>query len=302
MDRRPGTPVALGAGPARVVLSPQFGGTILRYATEAAGGPIEWLRPAPADPQTPGDTACFPLVPFSNRVRDSRFVFGGRTVALPQVERYGAHFRHGFGCIGSWRVAERAADRAVLEFVEAGVSWPFPFRARQDFRLAPDSLTVAIEILNTGTLPMPAGMGLHPYFPRTPRCRIESQVAGMWTTDAEVMPVALVEPPPTGQDPTKGIEPERTAVDAVYAGWSRRARIEWPERRATLTLTGDALYGHLVVFTPAGKDFFCVEPVSHMTDAFNLAAQGRVDTGMIVLEPGQSAKATARFAVELASG
>ena len=39
-----------------------------------------------------------------------------------------------------------------------------------------------------------------------------------------------------------------------------------------------------------------------MTDAFNLAGRGRVDTGMIVLEPGQSAKATARFAVELASG
>ena len=29
------------------------------------------------------------------------------------------------------------------------------------------------------------------------------------------------------------------------------------------------LFGHLIVYTPPGEDFFCVEPVSHMTDAIN---------------------------------
>lgn len=38
-----------------------------------------------------------------------------------------------------------------------------------------------------------------------------------------------------------------------------------------------------------------MEPVSHVTDAFNLADAGRTDTGMLVLEPGE----TLRMAVVL---
>jgi aldose 1-epimerase len=297
MQQNTSPPLELGAGPSRLVLSPTFGGTILRYATKTGDGWMDWLRPTTATPQVPSDTSCFPLVPFSNRVRDSRFPFAGRAVQLPRVERYGPHFRHGFGCLGAWSVAEQAPDRAVLEFRDEGRSWPFPFRARQDFRLAPDSLTIVMEILNTGTESMPAGMGLHPYFPRTPRCRVEAKVAGMWTADADVMPVALVTPAPAGEDPSVGVEPASTALDSVYTGWSRSARITWPEHRASLTMTAEKPLDFLVVFTPPGRDFFCVEPVSHMTDAFNLAAKGRGDTGMIVLRPGQSVATATRLVV-----
>jgi aldose 1-epimerase len=197
-------------------------------------------------------------------------------------------------------VAERTAERAVLEFREEGTSWPFPFLARQDFRLAADFLNIAMEIVNTGARPMPAGIGLHPYFPRTPRCRVEAKVGAMWTADADLLPVALVEPP-SDFDPGQGIAPADTALDAVYAGWSGTARITWPEHGAGLAMTAGPPFGFLVVYAPSGKDFFCVEPVSHMTDAFNLAARGRTDTGMIVLPPGQSLTASVRLAVEPAT-
>lgn len=288
----------LAAGDARLVLAPAFGGTILSYTSQIGPRRIDWFRPTAGVPKQPGDTACFPLVPFSSRVRDSRFRFNGRTVELPRVERYGAHFRHGFGCLGAWDVAEQAADRAVLEFRESGSAWPFPFRARQEFHLAPDALAITMEVANTGRESMPAGMGLHPYFPRTPRSRVDATVAGMWEADAEVMPLRLVSPPPPGRDPGHGIVPSATAVDCVYAGWSHRARIAWPEHRAMLTMTAAPPFDFLVIFTPPGQDFFCVEPVTHITDAFNLAADGRQNTGMIVLAPGQTAKAAANFHVE----
>jgi aldose 1-epimerase len=50
-----------------------------------------------------------------------------------------------------------------------------------------------------------------------------------------------------------------------------------------------------VIYTPAGKDFFCVEPVSHCTDAVNLAAAGQSDTGLRVIEPGERFAADVRF-------
>jgi galactose mutarotase-like enzyme len=43
---------------------------------------------------------------------------------------------------------------------------------------------------------------------------------------------------------------------------------------------------------PPGKDYFCAEPVSNCTDAFNLAHE-RYDTGMIVIAPGQTVSARA---------
>ena len=76
-------------------------------------------------------------------------------------------------------------------------------------------------------------------------------------------------------------------LDNAFTGWRRQAIISWPERGARLSLDADAPLGFLVVYSPAGEDHFCVEPVSHCTDAFNLAAQGRADTGMLTLQPGR---------------
>ena len=52
-----------------------------------------------------------------------------------------------------------------------------------------------------------------------------------------------------------------------------------------------------MIFTPPGRPFFCAEPVSHVTDAFNLADAGRADTGRRVLDPG----ATIEGAITLTS-
>jgi len=45
------------------------------------------------------------------------------------------------------------------------------------------------------------------------------------------------------------------------------------------------VFGHLVVYTPADEGFFCVEPVSNITDAFNMLARGETGHGVLVLEP-----------------
>ena len=70
-----------------------------------------------------------------------------------------------------------------------------------------------------------------------------------------------------------------------------------PERRPTLDVHADPPLSFLVVYTPPGQTFFCAEPVSHCTDAFNLAVQGRKDTGMAVLAPGATLTGRARFSI-----
>jgi aldose 1-epimerase len=140
---------------------------------------------------------------------------------------------------------------------------------------------------------------LHPYFPRTAQCRLAATVEAMWATDGEVMPTTLIAADPRLSD-GNGLPIAETVLDNAFTGWRRQATITWPERRARLVVDADPPLAFLVVYSPAGEDYFCAEPVSHCTDAFNLAAQGRGDTGMLALTPGAGLSATVRFRPTLA--
>jgi aldose 1-epimerase len=75
--------------------------------------------------------------------------------------------------------------------------------------------------------------------------------------------------------------------------------VEWPERRARVVVTAESPLDFLMVYTPSGRHFFCLEPVSHATDAVNLAAAGRTDVGLLALDPGQSLRAAITLTPEL---
>jgi aldose 1-epimerase len=289
--------ISLRAGRAELGIAPGIGGSIAHYRWVDGTSVVDWLRPARAADlasQLADRLACFPLVPFSNRVRDGRFEFRGHSVRLPLNQLPERHAQHGHGWQAPWTLVERAADHLAIAYEHAADEWPFPYRARQDFSLAEDQLRITLSVANIGHEAMPVGLGWHPYFPRTARCRLEAAVAAMWATDNEVMPVALVRADPR-LDSADGLPLDATALDNVFTGWQGQATIVWPERRARLAIDTDPPLGFLVVYSPPGEDYFCVEPVSHCTDAFNLAAQGRGDTGMLTLDAGASLSATVRF-------
>jgi aldose 1-epimerase len=288
------SPITLRAGAAGLVLTPAIGGSIARYWRETATTPIEWLRPAATDAVSRRDVygmAAFPLVPYSNRIREGRFAFRGREVRLPLNCPPLPHSIHGHGWQAGWHPVAVDAAQAELEYRHPADTWPWAYRARQRFTLSAARLTVDLILTNEGEATMPAGLGWHPYFGRTPRATLGAEVTGLWLTDREVMPTALAAPPP-GSDPARGIHPDAVVLDHCFTGWSRRVVVEWPEREARLAMTAESPLDFLVLYTPAGESFFCAEPVSHVTDAFNLAAAGRADTGLRTLDPGESLAAT----------
>jgi aldose 1-epimerase len=298
----PNTLIELQADRAFAGIAPAIGGSLAYFHWSSAGERHDWLRPATPDDLRAGTAdrlACYPLVPFSNRIRDGCFSFGRRVLRLPLNQWPQPHAEHGHGWQAAWRVAERADDRVTLEYDHSAGAWPFPYRARQAIELAVDELSLTLSIENRGTEAMPAGFGFHPYFPRTDDCRLAAVVSAMWETDAEVMPTVLV--PADGRlADSVGLPVAHVPLDNVFTGWTRAATIQWPERAARLRLDATAPLGFLVVYTPPGERYFCAEPVSHCTDAFNLAAQGRDDTGMLVLESGASVTATVRLRPSLA--
>ena len=292
--------ITLRSGDFVAQVAPSAGGSITRYGWESGDGSLEWLRPASADDlanAVPTGMACFPLVPFSNRIRNGRFAFGGREIHLLPNFPPEPHTIHGHGWQTDWEVEDQAPNRLTIGYSHPADQWPWPYSAHLTFVLTEIFLEVEIGVTNEGTEPMPAGLGLHPYFVRTPATKLTAEVNGVWLSDEHSMPTELV-PLPADRRLDRGINPSDVSLDHNFAGWAGTALVEWPDRNARLSIRGDEIFKFLVVYTPPGEEFACVEPVSNVLDAFNLAQGGRSDTGMIVVDPGETVGGIVTFAPE----
>ena len=279
---------------AGVVLAPEAG-AILGWRI----GRVPILRPAGPEAVLSGRArgmGAYPLVPFSNRIGGGGFRFQGRDYRLTRADPGFATPIHGVGWVRRWAVVARDEASAVLRLrhpcAPADLAlWPFPFTATLRVWLAPTRLTLTMRLVNEAAGPAPAGLGLHPYFPRPPGARLQFAATGAWVADAARLPLAHGTVPPAW-DHAAGRDVGTVALDDVFTGWDGVAVLDLPPWR--LRMEASAAFRHLVVFTPPGAGFFCVEPVSHMTDAVNREGA----TGLVVLAPGQALEGEVTMTVE----
>jgi aldose 1-epimerase len=296
--------VTLAAGDLTLDLVPEIGGTIASFRTARRGG-FDLFRPmgeAALGARNMRDAASYPLIPYSNRMRDCTLHFGDRKFRLAPNFGSHPHSIHGNAWQRAWNTGETTVDWATLTFDHdpsgnRAAEWPFAYRAEQKFKLDADGFVLALSLTNTGGVPAPAGIGIHPFFPRAANTRLSTQAAGYWRNDDGMMPVAF-EPVPPAWNFADGKLVAPLAIDNCFAGWAGHARIEWPEAGVALRLDADPVFGHAVIFVPPGKPYFCVEPVSHANDGMNRLAKGAADTGVRVLAPGEALQGAIRFAVE----
>jgi len=288
----------LRSGPLSLSLAPGLGGGITRFWIDG-GAPCELFRRTPREAlakRDPLELASYLLVPFSNRIDRGRFSFEGQDFEMAPNLPPHPHPLHGHGWRMPWRITARDRSSATLELVYAGSDWPSTYRATQRLELTPEALSVHIGLANEGPRAMPAGIGMHPYFDRTPQSRLTAKVAGVWLADAECLPHEHV-PVPSTWDFAAGRVVGELELDNCFSGWQGSAVIEWPERSTCLRISADPVFDHLVVYVPRERDFFCVEPVSHANDAIHLAERGVPNSGHRVLHPGETLAAEVRFQV-----
>ena len=133
--------VALSDGDAGCDVVPQ-GGAVAGFWWGQGSRRIDWLKRASATAVRSGsarEMACYPSVPWGNRIRDGRFRFGSREViaadADADADAAGPHAPDGHGWRRTWRVAERSGARVVLDYEHAPGAWPWRYRARQTVAL-----------------------------------------------------------------------------------------------------------------------------------------------------------------------
>lgn len=266
-------------------LRPELGGSIL--ALDHAGRAV--LRRAADDAARPLDTACFPLVPYANRIAQGGFTHEGVSHELPR--NFGAdhpHTLHGTGWLRAWTLAEQTADSIVLAYDHAGdVHWPWPFAAEQRITLAPGSVRIDLSVRSLAEEPVPAGLGLHPYFPRDDATRLTFAAEQAWLADADDLRTGPVPADRFGDWQAGAPVQGHRLIDNSYSEWDGQARIEQRDHVLRLAAIG-APDCHL--YRPPAGDFFCLEPVSHLPDAINRG-------GMALLAPDESLSLSLTIAV-----
>jgi len=292
----------LRAGELVLGLAPETGGAIAYFTFRG----VELLRPV-IDPrllaQRGQAVAAYPLIPFANRIAWGRFSFRGQDFQLARNFGDNPHTIHGNAWMRPWTVVESGDARArmVLENVparDAAAEWPFAYLAEQVFELGEDGVAITLSVRNTDSRPWPAGLGLHPYVARTPQARLRFEADTIWMPGADGLPAAREAVAGVyefaGDEQLGAIE-----IDACYAGWGGSASVALPEDGLTLVLEAGPPLDHLQLYTPAGRDFMGLEPVTNMPDAIN-RMEDVADQGLVVLAPGEMLTAVVRMGVRAA--
>lgn len=242
----------LRAGLLRLWLRPAWGGRVMTFTHATAGDVLLPITDPVFEPEKWPRAGAYPLVPFHNRVEGARFSHGGRNAVLPAHPASMPHALHGMGSRLPWKLHGATAHTADLRLTRAADRiWPWSFQARQVLELDPQGLSLRLELTNTDDVPMPGGLGWHPYVPRPVRLYDNAQIG--WPVGADYLPCS------------GPVERLGLTGDTLYLmRWSQV--VATLQSGLTLCFHQPAGLPHLVIHQPPGP-FACIEPVSHLANA-----------------------------------
>jgi aldose 1-epimerase len=286
----------------RLQLIPSRGGSVLAIEAHHEG---QWLPVAhPTGHDALRDDlrlrySSYALLPYSNRIPHGNVPTGYACPTkrpLPSNWPGLTHPMHGLGWLMPWRIAQRCGqkhgrDATLILDWRGGEAWPWPMRGEQRLRLLERKvLQMDLRLTNTGTEPMPAGLGWHPYFMADAGVTLRTRARQMQAAGPDGLPTGLINPPTAIAEGRMADVQSLLQLDNGFVGWCGEAELCWPERhglRMRLQALG-ALRRHCVIYTPPGETFFCLEPVSHANNALAQHPLRAAALGQRWLAPGET--------------
>jgi aldose 1-epimerase len=282
------------------------GSNVLRWhMPDSTGKPVEVLYVSPDWDTNPVPTRSGNpvLFPFPNRIENGEFTWNSKTYRLPWNCPARKHAIHGLVFDRPWRLVTAEATeshaRVLSEFeleVDAAdrrALWPCNFVLRLAVELTSKELGFRVHVHNPGTVPLPYGFGLHPYFatPDQANTQVRIHAAKQWELRDNI---------PTGRRvPVAGPSDLREwrglgalTLDDVFSMPSAEERELGAIRTSSwdLRLEASGDFRELVAFTPAHRRAVCLEPYTCTTNAVHVA-----DSGWVQLAQGASAEHHVRY-------
>jgi len=254
-----------------------------------------------------GKTMGIPLLyPWANRLGGFHYSVAGREVALPHDSACIALDGNGLpihGVIGGrlqWQLSRGSHQDA--QALSAELNWSpsqpglfelFPFRhdLRYDARLHGGRLKIELSVHACGSDVVPVALGFHPYLslPGVPREQwlVELPTMRHLKLDAQQLP--------TGADhncPARSFTLAEQTFDDGFDTVAEGARFNVSSPGRSISLELREGYPCAQVYTPAGAQFICFEPMTAPTNSLGAGM------GLRVLQPGERYRSC--FSVQIA--
>ncbi len=241
----------------------------------------------------------YALAPYSNRIKNARFIWDGKTHTLPVSPITPPNAIHGSACYAPWEI-ESQTDTSItcIQQHTANALWGFNFTLRQIFTLDGATLINTLSFTNTDTIHQPIGLGFHPFFSAKDLQTVQISMRGMWQADGNI-PICKQDLPAiydfnspksfthTVDDLFYGVIGPCIANYGAYM-----VHIDSPSKNA-------------IIYSNDVTKFFCFEPVENITNAHNMQQNTRIihtdtydmDYGLIALAPNHTHDFSMRISV-----
>ena len=251
------------------------------------------------------------LYPTPNRVRNGVFRYKGK--AYEQVKRGVKILEHGLVHNEVWNYADPQVSQASvslttwIDFTENCAmfqAFPFLHRLSLEFCLTRSSLQVSYTIENHDSQAIPFGFGLHPYFTKLSgdagTCVVlPANYVMDYTSD--LLPTGrLIEVGGTQFDLRKKVELGALDLDHVFTGVpeGNYAQIYYDNLHMQVRLVTTSDFSHMVLYSPWGENYFCLENQTCSTDAHNLADRNfPLESGLKFVLPGKNYTGSVEYSI-----
>ncbi len=249
--------------------------------------PYETVAELKAKPAMAGNPL---LAPWANRLDEEGFWANGKrynlNAGLKNYRLDGAKQPiHGLLVYTPhWQVVslmggeEQAAITSRLElwrYPDWMAHFPFAHTLEMTYRLKDGALEVETLIENNSVEAMPVSIGYHPYFtlPGVPRdsWKVRLPVKEHVELNGKLTPSGTRTPYTQAQP----VELAGRQFDDVFAGVDPNGEFSVEGGGKKIALRFGPKFPVAVVYAPPGRDFICFEPMSGVTNAFNLAHKGQ---------------------------
>ena len=284
----PDAVLTIADGPIQVELLPAAGARLHRL--RAFGHDL--LR-TPDDPtehvRDPFRWGAYLMAPWCNRIAAEPVDINGKTVSLPSNFPDGTAI-HGQVYDAPWDVQSDDS----LEIIAGGDGWPWRYRCSLRVTIADAALTIEQSLTNLADSPMPAGLGLHPWFRRP----LDLAVHADAVLTSNLDPGASVETV-SGSFDLRATRPVPEDLDATWLGLRDPAvALRWPEIGVTATMRVRSAAGVcIVVASPGSLDAVAVEPQTHAPQGLRRFLEGEPGA-LQALKPGGTLVLTTELAFE----
>ncbi|HEY6608707.1 MAG TPA: hypothetical protein VI277_05870 [Candidatus Limnocylindria bacterium] len=273
-----------------VVLLPDLGARIHRI--RAFGHDLLRTPPDPAQHAIdPFFWGAYPMAPWCNRAAPGERELAGGRLDLRANFTDGSAI-HGLVFAEPWDVG--ANGTLVIRRGGPGDPWPWSFEASLLPAIDQDELFLDYRLVNLSDEPMPAGIGLHPWFRRPLELRVPA--GRVYETNRGSAP----EPEKVaGRFDLRALGPPAEHLDATWTGLeSGRIDLAWPHLgvASVMEIATTGANTLIAIATPTAIDAIAVEPQTHGPDPFRRVEHREPDAPQM-LTPGEELRMALRLGV-----